>query len=193
MIHPHTSLQKISDEIGHGVFATAPILAGTIVVVLDAMDRVLSPETFHALPEPLFSRIDNFVYRRASGDFVLSWDHARYMNHHCDSNTKMTAYGLEIAVRDIAAGEELTTEYGLLNVLEPYPLFCGCHNCRETLRTDDLATHAATWDEQILNALLQVGNCEQALLPLLPADTKVLLEKLPSAPQAYKSVLHLQC
>jgi len=43
MMHPHTKVQFISDEVGHGVVATAFIPKGTITWVQDPLDRVFSP------------------------------------------------------------------------------------------------------------------------------------------------------
>ena len=56
MIHPHTTLQFIGNEIGYGVVATAFIPAGTITWVLDKLDREFSPHDFQSM-EPIYQDI----------------------------------------------------------------------------------------------------------------------------------------
>ena len=43
-------------------------------------------------------------------------DHGRYMNHNCIPNCLKTWMGYEVAVRDIALGEELTNDYANLGM-----------------------------------------------------------------------------
>ena len=45
MLHPHTRLQFINDNIGYGVFATGFIPAGTITYVKDALEIELTSES----------------------------------------------------------------------------------------------------------------------------------------------------
>ena len=50
---------------------------------------------------------------------------------------------IEIAVRDVAAGEEITCEYATLNLTEPMDCRCGASGCRRTIGSDDLPTAVA--------------------------------------------------
>jgi len=80
MIHPHTELRFISNEIGHGVFATKLIPAGTITWVLDKLDRVFTSTEFQAL-DPVYQNIlDYYTFRNNKGQYVLFWDNGRYVN-----------------------------------------------------------------------------------------------------------------
>jgi hypothetical protein len=192
VIHPATTVRPVSPEIGNGVFATEFIPCGTIIVVRDCCDLALERADFFALPAALRCSLETFMYHDKHGQLVLGWDHAKYMNHSCHSNTMMTDYGVEIVVRDIAAGEEVTSEYGLLNVQEPYELYCNCVNCRGALRLDDIDRFAAQWDSQILTALQQVAACPQPLVDLLvPALYREILQ-LQHSPQHYRSVRGLK-
>ncbi|MBN2645119.1 MAG: SET domain-containing protein [Desulfuromonadaceae bacterium] len=192
MIHPATTIRPVSPEIGNGVFATAFIPRGTIIVVKDCCDLVMTRAAFFDLPEVLRQSVETFMYHDKQGQLVLGWDHAKYMNHSCRSNTMMTDYGLEIVVRDIAAGEEVTTEYGLLNVQEPYALYCNCVGCRGALRLDDIDGHAGAWDEQILASLQSVEDCAQPLWELVSPNVRQELLALKLEPQGYRSVRGLK-
>jgi hypothetical protein len=188
MIHPATKVGVVSDAIGIGVFATEEIPRGTIMVVRDRFDLSFTAEAFAEL-DPLWREgMDTYMYHDKHGARVLSWDHARYMNHSCHSNTMMTDYGLEIAVRDIAAGEEVTAEYGLLNIQEPYALLCDCLSCRRHLALDDIARHADAWDARILASLLQVFDVEQPLYGLLSLEQQAELRQTCEDPARYRSV-----
>ena len=192
MIHPSTTIGPVSPEIGNGVFATAFIPCGTIIVVKDCCDLTLSRETFFALPATLRQSLETFMYHDKHGQLVLGWDHAKYMNHSCCSNTMMTDYGLEIVVRDIAAGDEITSEYGLLNVQEPYALSCNCADCRGALRLDDIDRYAEQWDARILAALQRVTACEQPLWDLLDPARQDEVAALKQLPRHYRSVRGLK-
>lgn len=192
MIHPDSVVRTVNPVIGNGVFATAPIPRGTLVVVRDAYDLCLTREAFQALPEVARAAMETYLYHDKQGDLVLGWDHARYMNHSCNSNTMMTDYEFEIAVRDIAPGEEITTEYGLLNIQEPYPLACGCTHCRRRLRLDDLDRHAECWDRQIRESLRLIDRCPQPLWALVSERTRADLAAFAADPARYRSVRNLK-
>ena len=105
MIHPHTELQFISEEVGHGVVATQFIPAGTITWVLDKLDREFTPDQFQKMNELYQHILDTYSFRNSQGNFVLCWDHGRFVNHSFKSNCLSTAYDFEIAIRDIQPGE----------------------------------------------------------------------------------------
>jgi hypothetical protein len=192
MIHPDTTLKPVSLEIGLGVFATARIPRGTIVVAKDQFDTYMTLDEFRRLPEPLQGKIETYLYHDRHGRLILAWDHAKQMNHSCHSNTMLTAYDVEIAVRDIEPGEEVTTEYGLLNIQNPYPIECGCEGCRLHLRHDDIDRHHRQWDRQIRESLLLVGRTPQPLWSLLGAETKAEILSLQDNPESYISVKTLK-
>jgi uncharacterized protein len=188
MIHPDTTVKQVSEAIGLGVFATRPIPCGSLIVVPDPFDQRLDRAALLQVPEPLRSRVETYLYHDAEGLLHLSWDHAKFMNHSCNSNTMLTPYGFELAVQDIAAGEELTSEYGLLNVQEPYALYCGCEGCREVLDRDDLEKHADVWDARIQSALQHFATVPQPLRPLLAGHVLQELEASLGGLAPYRSV-----
>ncbi|XOV75575.1 MAG: SET domain-containing protein [Phycisphaerales bacterium] len=107
----------MNESIGHGVVATRDIPKGTITWVQDELDREFSPGEIRRLGKPFAASLDKYCFRNQHGRWVLCWDHARFVNHSFKSNCVTTAYNFEIAVRDIRAGEELTDDYGYLNIM----------------------------------------------------------------------------
>lgn len=74
MIHPHTELRYIDDEIGYGVFATRFMPRGTITWTLDAFDHVFTPAQVAAMAPAYQEIVANYSYINAAGNFVLCWE-----------------------------------------------------------------------------------------------------------------------
>lgn len=177
MIHPHTAIQWVDDHIGYGVMATRSIPRGTVVYVLDALELVLSPGDGR-LGSPLYRDIiDRYSYIQADGSRVLSWDAARLVNHSCAANSLSTGYGFEIAIRDIEAGEQLTDDYGLLNIEHAMRCACGAPRCRGLIAAREFDHLVAQWDRAVKPALSRFNDIEQPLLPWLDAGTLATLEQ----------------
>ncbi len=162
MIHPHTELRFISKEIGYGVVATEFIPKGTVTWVLDALDRTFNAEDVDKLDEAYRELIDTYCYRNSKGQYVLCWDIARYVNHSFKSNCLSTAYDFEIAVRDIHPGEQLTDDYGYLNIMQPFRAV-NEGTRRKVVYPDDLLRYHQQWDKQILAALKLMPKVGQPL------------------------------
>jgi SET domain-containing protein len=157
MIHPDTALKFISPEIGYGVVATKLIPKGTITWILDPLDQVFTPAEIKKL-DPIFQeKLNIYSYRDGQGNFILCWDNSRFINHSFHSNCITTAYNFELAVRDIHPGEELTDDYGYLNVTEPFVCLPEPGTSRTMVMPDDLLHFHAEWDEK-LNAAFKDFN-----------------------------------
>lgn len=102
---------------GLGLFAVEIIPRGTAIWRFElAFDREFSPEQFAALPSQAQAHLRWFAYVDAStGNRVLSGDHCCFMNHSASPNTGAPSGAsppiTTVALRDIAAGEELTCDY----------------------------------------------------------------------------------
>jgi hypothetical protein len=166
MIHPDTKLGYINDEIGYGVIATSFIKKGTITWVLDDLDREFTPKQFEELGSIYKDILDKYSFRNNKGNYILCWDHARYVNHSFKSNCLTTAYDYEIAVRDIEPGEQLTDDYGYLNISEPFKAYDEGTQ-RKVVYPNDLLNYADVWDKQLLPAFKEIPNVEQPLKTLL--------------------------
>lgn len=192
MIHPHTELRFANKKTGYGVFATAPIPKGTILYVKDYLDIEISEEEFSQLKDNYKKIVEKYSYIDERGIRIVSWDHAKYVNHKCDCNSMSTGYGFEIALRDIAEGEEITDEYGLFNIPLPVPVNCGCNNCRKTIFSTDIYRFHDEWDSLIISALHHVRKVEQPLWHLIDRKTKKSLEGYLSGREAYRSAINLK-
>jgi len=177
MIHPHTELRFINHEIGHGVVATKFIPAGTITWVLDKLDREFTNEQFVQM-EPLYLDIlETYTFRNSNGNFVLCWDHGRYVNHSFNSNCLSTAYDFEIAIRDIQIGEQLTDDYGYLNITTPFKaLEEGTR--RKIVYPDDLKTYYKVWDKKIASIFYKINQLDQPLYHVLSKGVQVKINEV---------------
>lgn len=188
MIHPHTELRFISNEVGYGVVATKFIPAGTITWVLDKLDREFTPLDFQKM-EPLYQEIlDTYTYRNNNGNLVLCWDHGRYVNHSFNSNCLTTAYDFEIAIRDIQPGEQLTDDYGYLNISSP---FRGINEGtkRKTVYPDDLLKYHKVWDNKIKKVFHKIKKVDQPLVSILNPNTWDKIERILNGEEALTSIL----
>lgn len=192
MIHPHTQLVYINDEIGYGVFATQFIPAGTITYVKDSLEICISPDQYDAYDRPLQEVIEKYSYIDQEGIRVVSWDFAKYINHCCHSNSMSTGYGFEIAIRDIQAGEQITDEYGIFNLTEPMNVACGKEGCRMQISSNDFDLYYEEWDRKISNSIHRLFEVDQPLFPLIDSDTMADLDLLKADPNSYKSVYALK-
>ena len=175
MIHPDTELRFISDEIGHGVVATRLIPRGTITWVRDDFDQTFSPADARRLTPVYRQILDKYSFADAAGDLVLCWDLARYVNHSCRPNCLSAGYDFELAVRDILPGEELTDDYGTLNLDADFDCRCGWAGCRRVIRPDNMLRHAEEWDAVVAGAFPMIGAVAQPLWPLLKEAPEVRL------------------
>lgn len=187
MMHPKTELKLINKEIGYGVVAKEFIPAGTITWVLDDLDREFTPTQYDKM-KPIYKDIlDTYCYRNNKGNFVLCWDYGRYVNHSFKSNCLSTAYDFEIAIRDIQAGEELTDDYGYLNVSQP---FRGIDEGtrRKTVYPDDLLKQYKNWDKILLQHFPKITKVEQPLKSLITAK---LWEEILSISEQKKEMISI--
>lgn len=102
---------------GFGVFAAAPIVKGTPVWrFAPGLDMEFAPEIVPTLPEHVRMFFSHYGYLdRNVKRIVMCFDDARFVNHSDTPNVATDyardPYGLDVALRDIAAGEEITMNY----------------------------------------------------------------------------------
>jgi hypothetical protein len=164
MLHPDTTLKFISPEVGWGVVATRLIPKGTITWVFDPLDQVFTPDDVRKLDPIYKDKLRTYCYRDNEGNFVLCWDNARFVNHSFNSSCISTAYNFEIAVRDIHPGEELTDDYGYLNIPEPFDCLPEPGTQRVAVMPDDLLHFHREWDGQLVDAFADFNKVKQPFL-----------------------------
>ena len=188
MMHPDTTVGYINEVLGLGIIATKPIPKGTIIYVYDSLEIVIPPDD-PRITDPLYSRIlEHFSFTDKRGNYVVCWDHGRYMNHCCHPNTMAMANECCIAIRDIAAGEELKEDYGLWRVVQPMGLICDNPLCRKYVSAEDNPQIADRCDTLIKQAILQWRTVPQALLPLITPQTINELDTYVQTGTGYVSV-----
>lgn len=125
-----------------GVYTTAPILAGTHVV------EYSGPHLTAEEADRIYKGKDlTYLFGLHDGTIIDGSGVAAFLNHSCDPNCETDEMGGRvwiIALRDIAAGEELTYDYCLFDGApdDPAPCYCGAKNCRRTMYS---AVEIARW------------------------------------------------
>ncbi len=108
---------------GLGVFAAEDITKGTIVwQFVPGVDLLIDPSELPSLPAAVVEHCQRYAYLHTeTGEYVLCGDDARFVNHSDDPNLigiypPGDKQGVDIAARDIRAGEELTSDYQTFDV-----------------------------------------------------------------------------
>lgn len=192
MIHPNTELRFINAQVGYGVFATSDIAEGTIVYVKDSLELSISPTEYLMHNEEMKEVIEKYSYIDETGNRIISWDFAKYVNHCCNCNSISTGYGFEIAIRDIKKEEQITDEYGIFNLVKPMTLVCGEANCRKEIKPSDFDDYHQAWDQKIRQSIGKLFTVEQPLMPFVEKKTREDLDELFRNPGSYKSVYALR-
>lgn len=162
MIHPNTEVRFINEIIGYGVVAKKHIPKGTITWVQDPLDSIYQPKDLRKFSKAVREIIDTYSFRNNKGEYILCWDIAKYVNHSFNSNCLTTAYDFEIAIRDIEPGEQLTDDYGYLNISEPFAAFDEGAE-RKVVYPDDLLRYFPVWDAQLADAFYLLNDRMQPL------------------------------
>lgn len=169
MIHPNTEVRFINEIIGYGVVAKKRIPKGTITWVQDPLDSIYQPKDLRKFSKPVREMIDTYSFRNNKGEYILCWDIAKYVNHSFNSNCLTTAYDFEIAIRDIEPGEQLTDDYGYLNISEPFAAFDEGAE-RKVVYPDDLLRYFPVWDAQLADAFCLLNTRKQPLKKYFSRD-----------------------
>jgi uncharacterized protein len=107
-----------SDIHGMGVFLVHPVKKGDLIWRFDSrVDRLYSPEELASLPDHVQRYLRTYSTWNADvGVYVLCGDNGRYFNHSPTPSTvsNAIAFGEDHAARDLAAGEELTSDYATI-------------------------------------------------------------------------------
>lgn len=102
---------------GTGLFAAEPIPSGTLIwEFTPGFDRAMTDLEMRQLPLDARRYLADYAYRsQTSGRHIIPEDNGRYFNHSDTPNTISRYNGngeaQTYALRDIAAGEELTDNY----------------------------------------------------------------------------------
>jgi len=123
---------------GRGLAALAPIGAGETVAIKGG--HIVTTAALQSLPE----RLQNSEIQIADGFHLVALEEAEYepvmlfINHSCEPNVGFAGNIVLVAMRDISAGEELTTDYALFDDYDgTMECRCGTPSCRGTVSGRD--------------------------------------------------------
>jgi hypothetical protein len=146
---PKTKARRIqvrqSGVHGKGVFALQDIAKGETVI--EYIGEIISAQEAEDRHPHDPSDPNHTFYFQIDEDMVIDALHggnsARWINHSCSPNCKPVVEDARVfikAKRNIAAGEELNYDYGLIidepitkKLIAQYPCWCGSPACRQTL------------------------------------------------------------
>lgn len=130
---------------GNGVFATRKIAAGARIVEYRGK-RITEKQAEKRFGLDPDNPHHTFFFSLESGKLIDGGDEgneARWINHSCEPNCEAQEEKGRVfihALRDIARGEELSYDYGLVidekrtkALLEAYACRCGTASCRGTM------------------------------------------------------------
>ncbi|OOV17753.1 SET domain-containing protein [Flavobacterium sp. LM4] len=188
MIHTDTEIRFISKEKGYGVVATKLIPKGTITWVQDDLDQIFSRDEAANLNAFIKKHLDTYSFINKYGEMVLCWDNGKFVNHSFKPSCFSTAYDFEIAIRNIFPGDELTDDYGYLNVEKPFDVIDEGTD-RKKVFPNDIVTFHKEWDDLIKENAPKVLEVEQLLLDLIPKETWNEFANAVHSPHKMKSIL----
>jgi hypothetical protein len=123
-----------SDIAGRGLVATEAIASGEVVAVKGG--HIVTTEHLRALPELLQNsdiQISDDLHLVALTDDEYE-PVMLFLNHSCTPNVGFAGNVVLVAMRDVAAGEELTTDYALFDDYDgSMECHCGTDACRHVI------------------------------------------------------------
>jgi len=132
---------------GNGVFAVQDLAEGETLI--EYKGQVISwKEALRRHPHDPLQPNHTFYFHIDDGRVIdgnVEGNAARWINHSCEPNCEADEVDGRVyikALRNIAAGEELNYDYGLVidepyteKLLSEFPCWCGSEQCRGTLLT----------------------------------------------------------
>lgn len=115
-------------DVGRGVFAARPFEAGELVLVFEG--TVMPTAQAHAIPE-----LECLLLQIQVGYYLLPHGPGRYTNHSCAPNARIRGALELVALRDIAAHEEVRFDYSTTILFDRWTMACHCGapSCRRVV------------------------------------------------------------
>jgi SET domain-containing protein len=117
---------------GHGLFATAPIAAGEVVLRLAG--RIVGDDELAALIDASDAYVDTFWLGPDENVVLPPGTDAHFGNHSCEPSLRRESPMTFAAGRDLEPGDELTVDYASISGPGAVwsPCACGATTCRGT-------------------------------------------------------------
>jgi SET domain-containing protein len=129
---------KPSGIAGRGLFAAAPLARGEVVCVKGGhlIDRATLERHRAVVNDADMQITDDLFLAPVSQDEFEGV--MMFLNHSCEPNVGVQGQIVFVAMRDVAAGEELTLDYGTIDHdAEPMACRCGAAAYRGTITGED--------------------------------------------------------
>ena len=134
----HPACQKRQTHCGHGLFTTTEIAAGTLILIQGGhiMSLFQEPPLPPAMWDLPLQITDEFMIGPSEPHEV---EDADFINHSCDPNAGWKGQIFLVAMRDIAADEEIRFDYATVVSLPGYGFDCECESprCRKRVTSED--------------------------------------------------------
>ena len=133
---------KPSKIVGRGLYANTPFVGGEIVSVKGGhlVDRATLERNKAIVNEADMQITDDLFLAPMSADEFEGV--MMFLNHSCEPNVGVQGQIVIVALRDVAAGEELTIDYGTIDSdAQPMVCQCGAATCRGTITGEDWRRH----------------------------------------------------
>jgi hypothetical protein len=140
-LHPDIEVRRSRIE-GRGLFATAAIRRGTVVARLRGRE-VSTAELERLIAEadanPAAAYVDTIGLGEDTHLILAQDSNVHYGNHSCDPNLWHVGPVTLAARRDVAAGEEVTVDYGTQATVTGWSMPCACGSplCRHVVTGAD--------------------------------------------------------
>lgn len=125
-----------------GVFAARPIRKDEVIAVWGGY--IITQREFDRLRRKRFKNIDDYATKVADGFYLVSCrqgglEDDDFFNHSCEPNAGIKGQIMMVAMRPIAAGEEVTYDYAMTDAGFDYSFRCQCgaRPCRKVITTSD--------------------------------------------------------
>lgn len=166
MMHPDVIVKKSKIK-EKGLFAKKEIPKGTILWRASNFKKYTKKQ-YDRLNKKNKEEIRKYAYEDENGNLFLCKGIERYWNHSCNPNCSYSEKcDVDIAIRDIKKGQELTYDYALLSPKWLKPMKCNCRykNCRKLIkRLPDNSPIAIKLNKKTDNAAKFIKKVKQPLL-----------------------------
>jgi hypothetical protein len=136
------TIVKQSGIAGRGLYANVPLIRGEVVSVKGGhlVDRATLERNKAVVNDADMQIADDLFLAPLTADEFEGV--MMFLNHSCEPNVGVQGQIVFVALRDVAAGEELTLDYGTIDHdVEPMVCRCGASTCRGMITGEDWRRH----------------------------------------------------
>ena len=128
-VHPSLEVRDSAIE-GRGLFATEPLVAGSVVMVLGG--RLVTTAELVALIAAATEYVDTLTVATDVHLVLPTGTAAHYGNHSCEPTMAVAEHYTMVTTRAVVPGEEMTVDYTTISGAssEVVPCHCGASACR---------------------------------------------------------------